>query len=192
MEVRRRHTGGATTDAGIEDPGWISSSGDGEEAYREGLHLYSQAEKSSFEDTDILTKSIKRVITASEQGVEKASVWMKDFLETVPALPSSVALPDNLLRTMEYVSEATPTELQVRQAAKSMFQKMAGGHGAISREEISEKAKDLLQSEDAAPLKKSSRMLEQSIHRLCNDAIAINKTDKVGVNYSAVSQKTYN
>ena len=178
MEVRRRNTG-RTVDVDFEEPEEFSYCGDGEEAYREGLDLYSQAEQSRFEDTDMLTKSIRRVIRASETGVEEASTWMKKKLDS----PSAV-LPKELVAQMRVMSEATPTEKQCGLAAKSMFHKMSGGRGAISRKEISEKAKGLLESPDTAPLKKSSRMLENSIYRLMNDALVINKADEVclGVN----------
>lgn len=180
MEVRRRNTGGtADTDARIEEPGIIISSEDGEEAYREGLELYSQAEQSSFQDTDVLTKSIKRIIKASEKGVDDASVWMKSFLESASVLPPTVVLPSELLREMQVMTDATSTEKQVRLAAKSMFQKMASGQEAIPRKEISQRAKSLLEAEDTAHFKKSSKMLEGSINRLMHDALVINKKDEV-------------
>lgn len=182
MEVRRRNVG-ETSGSGIEEPGFIISSEreaeDGGEAYREGLKLYSQAEQSSFQDTDILTKSIKKIISASEKGVDDASVWMKSFLESAPALPPTVVLPSELIREMEVMTDATSTEKQVRLAAKSMFHKMAGGREAIPRKEISQKAKSLLEAEGAAHLKKSSKMLEGSINRLMHDALVINKKDEV-------------
>ena len=178
MEVRRRNTG-ATVDTGIEEPESIASSGDGEDAFKQGLELYSQAEQSSFQDIDALNKSIKCVIKASERGVDEASVWMKSFLESASALPSSVVLPSPLVREMEVMLDATPTEKQVCLVAKSMFQKMAGGRETISRKEISEKAKGLLESKDAAHFKKSSKMLEGSINRLMHDALVINQKDEV-------------
>lgn len=181
MEVRRRNTGG-TADTGIEEPGIIISSEDGEEAYREGLELYSQAEQSSFQDTDVLTKSIRRIINASEKGVDDASVWMKSFLESAPP---TVVLPNELVREMQVMTDATSTEKQVRLAAKSMFQKMACGREAIPRKEISQKAKSLLEAEDTAHLKKSSKMLEGSISRLMHDALVIDKKDEVSFNMLA-------
>lgn len=178
MEVRRRNTGGSV-DTGIEEPGHIVSPEDGEEAYREGLELYLQAEQSSFQDTDVLTKSIRRIIRASEKGVDNASEWMKSFLESASALPPTVVLPSELVREMQVMTDATSTEKQVRLAAKSMFQKMAGGRKTIPRKEISQKAKSLLEAEDTAHLKKSSKMLEGSINRLMQDALVINKKDEV-------------
>lgn len=175
-ELRRRNTG-RTVDSGIEEPGKVSYVGEGEDAYKEGLELYSIAEQSSFQDTNTLTESIKRVVKASERGVEEASEWMRGFLDSASVLPS---LPDNLVRTMKFMVEATPTEKQVSLAAKSLFQKMAGGHGAIPRKDIQQKAKALLESEDGATLKKSSRMLEGSISRLCKDALALNQANEVG------------
>ena len=173
MEIRRRNIGG-TADAGVEEPGSISSFEDGEEAYREGLELYSRAQQSSFQDTDVLTKSIKRIITASEKGVDDASVWMKSFLDS-----PSVDLPSQLVREMQVMTDATPTEKQVRLAAKSMFQKMAAGRETIPGKEISKKAKGLLEIEDTVHLKKSSKMLEGSINRLMHDALVINQKDEV-------------
>lgn len=180
-EIRRRNVGG-TFDTGIEEPEQASYSEDGEDAFREGLELYSQAEQSNFQNTSALTKSIKQVIEASEKGVEEASIWMKSFLDSRSALPSSVVLPDNLVRTMQVMSDATPTEKQVRLAAKSMFHKMAGEHDSIPRNEISQKAKMLLESEEAVGLRKSSKVLESSVSRLLHDALVINQTDKVCVN----------
>ncbi len=178
MAVRRRNTG-ETTGTGMEEPGFIISSEDGGEVYREGLELYSQAEQSSFQDTDVLTKSIRKIIKASEKGVDDASVWMKSLLESASALPPTVVLPCELVREMRVMTDATLTEKQVRLAAKSMFQKMAGGREAIPRKEISQKAKGLLEAEDAVDLKKSSKMLEGSINRLMHDALVINKKDEV-------------
>lgn len=186
-ELRRRNTG-KTVDSGIEEPEKVSYDKEGEDAYKEGLKLYSQAEQSNFQDLSALTKSVKQVVKASERGVEEASVWMKGFLDSTTALPS---LPENLVRTMRSMTEATPTEKQVSLAARSLFQKMAGGHDAISRKEISQKAKTLFESEDAATLKKSSRMLESSINRLCNDALAINHTDEVGVAWLSFLNHAY-
>lgn len=179
MEVRKRNTGSSMV-TGIEEAG--SSSiyvEDGEDAFREGLDLYSQAEQSNFKDTDVLTKSIKQVIKASERGVDQASEWMKSFLDSTSALPPSVTLPTHLLREMQVIRDATQTEKQVRLAAKTMFQKMACGQEAIPKKEISQKAKSLLKAEDAAQFKKSSRKLEGSINRLMHDALVINHTDEV-------------
>ena len=186
-ELRRRNTG-KTVDSGIEEPEKVGYDEEGEDAYKEGLKLYSQAEQSSFQDPNALAMSIQQMTKASERGVEEATVWMKGFLDSASALP---LLPENLVKTMRSMMEATPTEKQVSLAAKSLFQKIAGGHNAISRKEISQKAKNLLESEDAATLKKSSRMLEYSISRLCNDALAINHTDEVGVTWFGFLNHSY-
>lgn len=186
MEVRKRNIGG-TADTGIEGPEDIISFEDGEEAYREGLELYSQAQQSSFQDTDVLTKSIRRIITASERGVDDASVWMKSFLDS-----PSVDLPSQLVREMQVMSDATPTEKQVRLAAKSMFQKMAAGRQTIPGKEISKKAKSLLEAEDAAHLRKSSKMLEGSISRLMHDALVINQKDEVCTYQCDIPMLCYN
>ena len=185
-ELRRRNAG-RTAGAVLEEPEFIESSysddEEGEEDYRQGLELYNQAEQSEFQDTDALTKSIRHMVRATEMGVEKGSKWMKDLLDPASAQPSPVAIPENLRSAMKRVTEASPEERKVSFAARSMFQKMAGGHGAIPKEEISQKAKDFLESDYVANLPKSpyGHMIENSIHRLVNDCREINETDEVCV-----------
>ena len=188
-ELRRRNAG-RTAGAAVEEPEFIESNysddEEAEEAYRQGLELYNQAEQSEFQDTDALTKSIRHIVRATEMGVERGSDWMKekDLLNPASAQPYSAAIPGDLRSAMKRVTEASPEERKVSFAARSMFQKMTGGHGAIPKKEISRKAKDFLESDYVANLQKSpyyGHMIENSIQRLVNDAREINEADEVCV-----------
>lgn len=152
-----------------------------------GLQLYEEAEQTGFNNHETLQTSLKFFIQAAEQGVDEGTDWIKTFLGSLSALPTSVLLPDSLVKVMKWIVEATDTEKQVRNIAKSMFHKMSDGQTSISKDKIDQSAEKLLSAGpnesvyvgNDSDLIKSSKLLKGSVKRLLQESVIKSGTKEV-------------
>lgn len=131
MEVRRRNPETAKADRSTGSPPVeqqdVASTKN--PLMERGLKLYEEAEQTGFQDENRLEKSLNYFVEAAENGADDAVEWISSFLSSMTALPPSVVLPESLVKAMQWLTEASESEKQVRAVAKSMFSKMAGRSG---------------------------------------------------------------
>ena len=120
--------------------------------------------------------------------MEEAADWISSFLDSMSALPPTVALPPSLLRLLRWVQHATPEEREVYLVAEEMFRTMARGitttigiTATIPKTEFDAAVQKLLSSrfEHSPQLIKSAKELRNSVKKMLLTSLESNSSTEV-------------